>query len=135
MTDTLHVYIGSGPDRDDLDETFDALDAGETVEPRPSRLVVESLETFGRVFRPTNLELLEAIAEHEPASIRELARTVDRHPPEVTENVHELADYGLISLEESGRAKRPRLWYDEIEVSGDVPLRESASGSDSGVVP
>jgi predicted transcriptional regulator len=109
MTDTLHVYIGSGPDRDDLDETFDALDAGETVEPRPSRLVVESLETFGRVFRPTNLELLEAIAEHEPASIRELARTVDRHPPEVTENVHELADYGLISLEESGRAKRPRL--------------------------
>jgi predicted transcriptional regulator len=135
MTDTLHVYIGSGPDRDDLDETFDALDAGETVEPRPSRLVVESLETFGRVFRPTNLELLEAIAEHEPASIRELARTVDRHPPEVTENVHELADYGLISLEESGRAKRPRLWYDEIEVSGDVPLRESASGSDSGVAP
>jgi len=135
MTDTLHVYIGSGPDRDDLDETFDALDAGETVEPRPSRLVVESLETFGRVFRPTNLELLEAIAEHEPASIRELARTVDRHPPEVTENVHELADYGLISLEESGRAKRPRLWYDEIEVSGDVSLRESASGSDSGVVP
>ena len=135
MTDTLYVYIGSGPDRDDLDETFDALDAGETVEPRPSRLVVESLETFGRVFRPTNLELLEAIAEHEPASIRELARTVDRHPPEVTENVHELADYGLISLEESGRAKRPRLWYDEIEVSGDVPLRESASGSDSGVAP
>jgi predicted transcriptional regulator len=135
MTDTLHVYIGSGPDRDDLDETFDALDAGETVEPRPSRLVVESLETFGRVFRPTNLELLEAIAEHEPASIRELARTVDRHPPEVTENVHELADYGLISLEESGRAKRPRLWYDEIEVSGDVSLRESASGSDSGVAP
>lgn len=123
MTQTLHVYIGSGPDRSELQDTLAAIDAGEDVEPEPSRLVVESLETFGRIFRATNLELLEAIAEHEPDSIRELARLVDRHPPEVTENVHELADYGLLTLEEHGQAKRPRLWYTEIEISGDVPLQ------------
>ena len=122
MTRTLHVYIGSGPDRTDLKDSLAALDEGDAVDAEPSTLVVESLETFGRIFRPTNLELLEAIAEHEPDSIRELARLVERHPPEVTENVTELENYGIIELRDSGRAKKPRLWYDEIEISGDVPL-------------
>ncbi|SEN47778.1 Predicted transcriptional regulator [Halorientalis persicus] len=125
MTETIHVQIGTTPDRGDLEETLEAIDAGESVESEPARLTVESLELFGRIFRPTNLELLEAIAEHDPASIRELARIVDRHPPEVTENVHELADYGLVELVDDGRAKRPTIWYDEIEISGDVPLRNA----------
>ncbi|MFP8953856.1 helix-turn-helix domain-containing protein [Natrialbaceae archaeon A-arb3/5] len=122
MTRTLHVRINSSSDRSDLEETLAALDAGETdqIEPQPSTLVVEDLETFGRIFRPTNLELLEAIAAHEPDSIRALARLVDRHPPEVTQNVTELADYGLVKLEQDGRAKRPTIWYDEIDV--DIPL-------------
>ncbi|MBS3761579.1 MAG: MarR family transcriptional regulator [Halodesulfurarchaeum sp.] len=135
MTRTLHITIGTRPDRSDLEETLGSIDAGEDVEPRPSRLTIESLATFGRIFRPTNLELLEAIVEHEPSSIRELARAVDRHPPEVTENVHELADHGLIELEDDGRAKRPTVWYDKIEFSGDVPLRATDTGSDLGVVP
>lgn len=130
MTRTLHIQIGRRPDRSDLDERLGALDAGEDIEPRPSRLSIESLDTFGRIFRPTNLELLEAIGEHGPDSIRELARLVDRHPPEVTENVHELNDYGLIELVEEGRALKPTLWYDEIEFSGDVPLAGLDSGSD-----
>jgi len=136
MTRTLHVYIGTAPDRTDLSETLAALDAGEDVEPEPSRLVVESLETFGHIFRQTNLELLETIAEHEPNSIRELSRLVDRHPPEVTDNVHELADYGLIRLEDDGQAKKPQLWYDDIEIFGDVPLRSSSDdGSDITAAP
>ncbi|OAQ53681.1 hypothetical protein HTG_05325 [Natrinema mahii] len=120
MTRTLHVRINSSSDRSDLEDTLAALDAGESVDPKPSPLSVEDLETFGRIFRPTNLELLEAIADHEPESIRELARSVDRHPPEVTDNVTELADYGLVDLEDNGRAKRPVVWYDEIDV--DIPI-------------
>jgi predicted transcriptional regulator len=135
MTRTLHITIGTRPDRSDLEDTLGAIDAGENIDPKPSRLSIESLATFGRIFRPTNLELLEAIVDHDPASIRELARLVDRHPPEVTENVHELADYGLIKLEDEGRAKRPTVWYDEFEFSGDVPLRGLDSGSDTPAAP
>ncbi|TMT81406.1 MarR family transcriptional regulator [Haloterrigena sp. H1] len=120
MTQTLHVRINSSSDRSDLEDTLAALDAGESVDPKPSTLSVEDLETFGRIFRPTNLKLLEAIADHEPDSIRELARIVGRHPPEVTENVTELADYGLVELEQNGRAKRPVVWYDEIDI--DLPI-------------
>jgi len=135
MTRTLHITIGTRPDHSDLEDTLGAIDAGEAVDPNPSRLSIESLATFGRIFRPTNLELLEAIVEHEPSSIRELARLVDRHPPEVTENVHELADYGLIELEDDGRAKRPTVWYDEFEFSGDVPIQGLDTDSDTPVAP
>jgi len=119
MTQTLHVQIKS-TDRSGLEERLEAIDTGEDVEPSEPTLSIEDLETFGRVFRSTNLELLEAIVEHEPGSIREVARLVDRNPPEVLENVNELADYGLVELEEDGQAKRPVVWYDEIDA--DIPL-------------
>jgi len=135
MTRTLHITIGTCPERNSLEDTLGAIDADEAVDPNSSRLSIESLATFGRIFRPTNLELLEAIVEHEPSSIRELARLVDRHPPEVTENVHELADYGLIELEDDGRAKRPTVWYDEFEFSGDVPIQGLDTDSDTPVAP
>jgi len=135
MTRTLHITIGTRPNRTGLEKRLASIDDGEAVDSNPSRLSIESLATFGRIFRPTNLELLEAIVEYEPASIRELARIVDRHPPEVTENVHELADYGLIELEDEGRAKRPTVWYDEFEFSGGVPLHGLDTDSDAPVAP
>lgn len=125
MTRTLHVTIEAETDNSDLAETLAALDAGEDVEPQEPTLSIESIEAFGRIFRPVNLALLRAIADDDPESIRELARIVDRHPPEVTENVHELADVGLIDLEEHGRSLRPVLWYDDIDV--DIPIKDTRS--------
>jgi len=122
MTDTLTVHIGDPPDRTDLEDRLAAVDAGESVKPQPSTLSIADLQTFGRIFRPTNLELLEAITTHEPESIRELARTVDRHPPEVLDNINELEDYGLVELLEEEQSKRPVVWYDEISV--DMPLSQ-----------
>lgn len=120
MTRTLHVTIQPVSDRDDLEADLAALDACETIDPQDPTLAIEDLETFGRIFRGTNLELLEAIVKREPASIRELAAAVDRHPPDVLANVRELEDYGLLELEQEGRAKRPVVWYDRIDV--DIPL-------------
>jgi predicted transcriptional regulator len=125
MTRTLHVTIGETPDRSDLEATLGAIDSGEEVEPQDPKLSIENLETFGRIFRPTNLELLEAIVEHDPESLRELARIVDRHPPEVHSNVHELVDYGLVQLEDAGQSKRPVVSYDEIEA--EIPLASTKS--------
>jgi predicted transcriptional regulator len=44
------------------------------------------------------------------------------------ENVNELADYGLLKLEEDGQAKRPVVWYDEIDV--DLPLTSTGAQRD-----
>lgn len=116
MSTTLHVRIGRSADRSDLEDRLTAIDAGDDVQPRQPSLSIENVETFGRVFRPTNLTLLQAIVEHQPASIRELARVVDRHPPEVLENANELADYGLVEFEREGRSKRPIVPFDAIDV-------------------
>lgn len=127
MTRTLHVRIGSTPDRSDLEADLEALEEGAELEASEPTLSVADLETFGRVFRPTNLALLEAIVDHEPESIRALARAVDRNPPEVLANVHELEDYGLIELRADGRSKRPVIWYDAIDV--DIQLGDGSTSS------
>ena len=132
MTRTLHVRVGTDVDRSDLDDRLAAIDAGEEVDPRPSIFSVEDVETLGQIFRPTNLALLQAIAEHDPESIRALARAVDRHPPEVLENVTELENYGLIELREEGRSKRPVLFYDDIDI--EIPLRQVVDEADDSAV-
>jgi predicted transcriptional regulator len=129
MTNTLYVTVDTPTDRSDLDDRLAAIDAGEDIEPADATLAVESLETFGRIFRPTNLRLLEAITTHEPESLRELARIVERNPPDVLDNINELETYGLIELVEEGRSKRPVVWYDEINV--DMPLTDSSPDSDT----
>ena len=129
MTNTLHVTVDTPTDRADLDDRLAAIDAGEEVEQADATLAVESLETFGQIFRPTNLRLLASITTHEPESLRELARIVDRNPPDVLDNINELETYGLIELVEEGRSKRPVVWYDEINV--DMPLTDSSPDSDT----
>jgi predicted transcriptional regulator len=130
---TLHIRLVAADDeRDGMDELFEALDSGEEIEADADPVLrVESFATLGRVLRETNLELLDAIAEHRPESVRALARTVDRGPKEVLGNLNELEDYGLIAFEENGRAKRPYLPYDEIDIDIQLPLPRSADGLDS----
>lgn len=128
---TLHIrLLGAADDLPDTDtgDVAAQIDAGniDDVEPRDPTLRVESLATLGRILRATNLELLEAIAAHEPDSVRATARLVDRGPKEVLQNLNELDDYGLIAFEENGRAKRPVLPYDEIDIRLPFPLSVDA---------
>ena len=57
MTRTLHVQVKSA-DCSGLEERLEAIGAGDDVEPSEPTLSIEDLETFGHVFRSTNLELL-----------------------------------------------------------------------------
>ena len=127
---TLHIKIGSEePAFDGIEETLEALDEGEDVEPADEIvLTVESLGTLARVLRETNLELLDAIAEHEPESMRATARLVDRSIPQVKANLDELESYGLLRYEETGRAKRPILPYNDIRIDALVPLGQGEDG-------
>lgn len=128
---TLHIRVeADAAVGDDLDDRLAALDHGEEVDPAEPVLSIESLALLGRILRETNLELLDAIATHEPSSIREAARLVERGPAEVLENVNELEEYGLLRLEQEGRSKRPVVDYDELDIDVQVPIgsdREPAS--------
>lgn len=123
----LHIRYRSGDD-ERLIEALDALDRGDTPEP-VFEVVYHDIEDLHRVTRPTNLELLRTIVRHEPSSIRETARLVDRDVHQVHRNLTGLEELGLIDLEQDGRAKRPTTWYEAIEV--DLPLGDSQSTYDT----
>jgi predicted transcriptional regulator len=63
------------------------------------------------------LELLGAIFEHEPESVREAAGLVDRDYKHVHRNLSELEDIDVIELEDggTGQTKKPLLAYGVAE--------------------
>jgi len=67
--------------------------------------------------RPTTVELLRTITREEPESIREAARLVDRDVRQVHDNLWELGQLGVVEFDRGGRAHRPVVPYDRIEVA------------------
>ncbi|OVE86033.1 HVO_A0114 family putative DNA-binding protein [Natronolimnobius baerhuensis] len=115
---TMHIRFQRG-DEDSLRDALRGLDRGEEVAPH-FEVIFDHPDDVHRVTRPKNLELLRALVQHEPESIRETARLVDRDVRQVHTNLEELESLHLLEFEEDGRRKRPTVWYDSIEV--DLPL-------------
>lgn len=106
-------------------EAFEqALSDGSTEAEAPHRLSFETTDQLARVFTPRAIDLLQVIARDEPDSIREAARLVDRDIKQVSANLERLEEYGVVEFEEEGRAKRPVVEYDEIDIQ--LPLRQRA---------
>jgi predicted transcriptional regulator len=101
----------------------EALAGNSPDEDAPRRLSFETTDQLAYVFTPRAIDLLHAIAQEEPASIREAARLVDRDIKQVSENLERLEEYGVVEFLDEGRAKRPVVPYDEIDIQ--LPLRES----------
>ena len=89
----------------------------------PHRLSFETTDQLAQVFTPRAIDLLQTIAQKEPASIREAARLVDRDIKQVSENLDRLEEYSVIEFVENGKAKQPVVDYDEIDIQ--LPLRQS----------
>jgi predicted transcriptional regulator len=127
---TLTITIGRGDQLEtDTIDRIRAAAADEDLADDEPVLNFDSYATLARFLSDRNLELLEAIVEDEPESIRATARLVDRDYREVHRNLSELEDLGLIHFEggDPGMAKRPVVDYDDIEI--DIILGDSAATS------
>lgn len=121
-TTTLTVRTGSGEQtRAEARQRVQALEDGDPVPPRHV-LVLADEDDLQRLLSPANLALLRAIRRHEPASMRAAAELVDRDFKEVHRNLTELEQLNVIEFEEAGRAKRPVVRFDEIDI--EVSLTE-----------
>jgi predicted transcriptional regulator len=119
----MHIRFREG-DTERVEQTLDALDRGETPEPYFERVYNDPAELH-RITRLKNLELLRTIARKHPSSIRETARFVERDVRQVHGNLEELEALGLVEFEETGSARRPSVWYDEINV--ELPLADDGT--------
>jgi len=95
------------------------------------RLSFETTDQLAHVFTPRAIDLLQVIAQEEPASIRETARLVDRDIKQVSENLERLEAYEIVEFVDNGRAKQPIVGYDEIDIQ--LPLRQPTE-TDTAVV-
>jgi len=108
-------------------EAFEqALGDGVPEEDAPRRLSFENTDQLAQVLTPRAIDLLQAIAQEEPDSIREATRLVNRDIKQVSENLERLEEYGIVEFVNEGRAKRPVVPYDEIDIQ--LPLRETIEG-------
>ncbi|THE64163.1 transcriptional regulator [Salinadaptatus halalkaliphilus] len=123
---TLKVTVG---ERDRLNQhtrgRIKAAQEGEDIDDAQPVLNFGSYTELSRLLSPKNLELLQAISEHQPDSIREAAELVERDYKQVHRNLSELEDIGVIKFEGggSGQAKKPTLAYDGLEI--DIPFAGS----------
>ena len=95
------------------------------------RLSFETTDQLAQVFTPRAIDLLQVIAQEEPASIREAARLVDRDIKQVSENLERLEEYEIVEFVDNGRAKQPIVGCDEIDIQ--LPLRQPTE-TDTAVV-
>jgi predicted transcriptional regulator len=123
MTSTLHITVESTADF--FESALSDLQDVDSDKPVDDRYVLSLPDenALERVLSAKNLELLRAIATGEPDSVRDLARRVDRDIKNVSTALNELEALGLVEFETAGRAKRPVVWYDDIEV--DIQLADT----------
>jgi len=126
---TLTVRTGSGErTRAEARQRVQALEAGESLGSRHV-LVLEDEDDLQRLLSPANLALLRAIRQDEPGSMRAAAELVDRDFKEVHRNLTELERLNVIEFEDAGRAKRPRVRFDEIDVEVSLRATETDAAS------
>ncbi|WP_238392145.1 HVO_A0114 family putative DNA-binding protein [Halorussus amylolyticus] len=119
-TRTLTVRVGDAErTRREARERIAAAERGDDLDARHV-LNFEDEADLARLVSQTNLELLRAIADHEPRSMREVEQIVERDHKEVHRNLQELAAMGVVELAEEGRAKRPVVRFDELQIT--VPI-------------
>jgi predicted transcriptional regulator len=125
-TNTLYITVESAAEFfEAAREDVRRLEAGERLEDEYV-LSLSDEEALERVLRAKNLELVRTIATAEPESVRELARLVDRDIKNVSTALSRLAELGLVELEDVGRAKKPTVWYDHVEID----IQVAAGGAD-----
>jgi len=73
---------------------------------------------------PSRLELIQAIAEHNPESMREVVRLVDRDVSDVHSDLKQLEVFRILKFEEGGPsgAIHPVVPFDRFKIHIDYPL-------------
>ncbi|HLG31190.1 MAG TPA: hypothetical protein VI387_13355 [Candidatus Brocadiales bacterium] len=95
------------------------LEKGERVAKRKAGIYFDSIETMRKTITEERVRILKVIKGKHPSSIYELAGILNRNIKNVSDDVHYLADIGLVDLKKTkqGREKTtPSVDYDKIQL-------------------
>jgi len=92
-------------------------EAGKKMRAQGEWLYFSDVRAMGKVLTPRRLEILKAVRDHRPRSIREVAGLTGRDIKNVAEDLSLLASLGLVEMEATdaaGRRKVPRVEYEAL---------------------
>jgi predicted transcriptional regulator len=98
-------------------EIMRKISKGGKVKSRPFELYFENLMILRKTITEERLKILKVIKKDKPDSVYKLAKLLERDLKNVNNDVHFLADLGLIELsaEKKGRNRIiPRVEYEKI---------------------
>ncbi|OIB58170.1 hypothetical protein [Natrialba sp. SSL1] len=81
----------------------------------------------------TRLELVRAIAKHDPDSVRETAELVDRDVGDVSRDLQRLSGLEIVEMDDGGTGmpSKPSVPYERIEFNIDYPLADDDIDTDA----
>lgn len=99
----------------DLETEMRAVASGKRKAVPARKNAVPAQGIFG-IFTPSNLTLIQSIAQHRPESVSRLAELLDRKQSNVSRSLQELAKWGIVRMVRDGQAIRPTLAATHIDV-------------------
>src|SRR6056297_2669444 len=134
---TLHITVGDRAQlREDTLNFIQHAKEDELVE-RDEYAVLQfgTYDDFVDSLTPLRLELIKAIANDQPESMREAARLVDRDVSDVHSDLKHLEVLRILELKEGGPggAMQPIVPFDRIEMHIDYPLINDIDGDEASV--
>jgi predicted transcriptional regulator len=121
------LRITSEPDESHRRDALDRLERWEAGEEVPHVINFENPSDLRALLTDRRVELLRSIMAEQPESIRQLAERVDRDVKTIHDDLGVLGEYDIVHFEQAGRAKRPFVPYETIEVSLEI---STPSGAD-----
>lgn len=120
------LRITSVPSETHRQNAIDRLDRWETGEEVPHVVNFQNPSDLRALLTNRRVQLLRSIMTQRPDSIRQLAARVDRDVKSVHGDLQILAEYDIVHFEQAGRAKRPFVPYDSIEISLEISTSKPA---------
>lgn len=118
------LRITAKPEDEHRQDALDRIERWESGEDVPHVVNFEDPGDLRALLTDRRVELLRTVMTERPPSIRGLAELLDRDVKSVHTDLRVLADYGVVHFEDDGRAKRPFVPYERIEVSIEITAPE-----------
>jgi len=125
------LRITSEPEESHRRDALDRLDRWEEGKDVPHVINFQNPSDLRALLTDRRVELLRNIMADKPDSIRRLAERLDRDIKSVHDDLGILAEYDIVHYEQDGRAKRPFVPYDTIEVSLEISTPQTTDDATS----
>jgi predicted transcriptional regulator len=103
----------------DFAETYEKIRKGKKMAPK-RKLSFNDIDTLRKFMTGKRIELLRAISEYHPKSIKDLERLTKRDYKSINTDLAILESFDLVELQKEGNKSVPRIRYNEINIK--IPM-------------